>query len=115
MANFHGVGIALKTKKPQVFEKNIKPFCCDYIPGPEFPNVCRKAIKVLLQEREDLVPLISKVTLWADRPLPTPREPFATVNHCDMWVNNTMQKIENGKVVKNKFVDFQVKLLYYFY
>lgn len=36
------------------------------------------------------------------------REPFATISHNDMWVNNTMQVTRGGKVVKNKLVDFQV-------
>lgn len=35
------------------------------------------------------------------------REPFATLSHDDMWINNFMVKMENGKVVKNNFVDFQ--------
>lgn len=38
----------------------------------------------------------------------TYREPFATLSHRDMWVNNFMVKFEEEKVVKNKFVDFQV-------
>lgn len=35
------------------------------------------------------------------------REPFATLSHKDMWINNFMVKMEKGKIVKNKFVDFQ--------
>lgn len=38
---------------------------------------------------------------------PKPGEMFATVVHKDLWVNNTMQRIENGKIVENKIVDFQ--------
>ncbi|XP_056648855.1 uncharacterized protein LOC130453246 [Diorhabda sublineata] len=37
-----------------------------------------------------------------------PSLPFATLCHNDMWVNNTMQRSEQGKFVKNKFVDFQM-------
>lgn len=36
------------------------------------------------------------------------REPFATVSHNDLWVNNTMQVIKGDKILKNKFVDFQM-------
>lgn len=35
-------------------------------------------------------------------------EPFASTIHADLWVNNTMQKIENGKIKKNKLIDFQM-------
>lgn len=35
-------------------------------------------------------------------------EPMASTIHADLWVNNTMQKIENGKIYKNKLVDFQM-------
>lgn len=35
-------------------------------------------------------------------------EPWASISHCDLWCNNTMQKIENGKIVKNKLLDFQL-------
>ncbi|CAG9833647.1 unnamed protein product [Diabrotica balteata] len=37
-----------------------------------------------------------------------PIKGFATVIHHDMWINNTMQVIENGTAIKNKFVDFQM-------
>lgn len=36
------------------------------------------------------------------------REPFATLSHCDLWVNNAMMKYENGKPIKNIFIDFQL-------
>lgn len=35
------------------------------------------------------------------------KEPYATIIHLDMWTNNTMQIIQNGKLIKNKFIDFQ--------
>lgn len=35
------------------------------------------------------------------------REPFATLSHKDMWINNFMVRLEEGKIVENKFVDFQ--------
>lgn len=39
---------------------------------------------------------------------PKSREPFGTLIHLDFWVNNTMIKTEEGKVVGNKMVDFQM-------
>ncbi|CAH1179024.1 unnamed protein product [Phaedon cochleariae] len=36
------------------------------------------------------------------------KEPFATMVHMDMWLNNTMQKLDHkNRVIENKFVDFQ--------
>lgn len=36
------------------------------------------------------------------------REPFATIVHRDMWINNFMVKLDGSKVIENKFVDFQM-------
>lgn len=108
LANFHGVAIALKLKKPEEFEKKIKTTCQDYIPHQGFPEVCKKAVQQMLTDKGGFNDIIPKVTLWGEKPIPRAREPFGTLTHCDMWVNNTMQKFVDGKVVKNKFVDFQV-------
>ncbi|RZC39234.1 EcKinase, DUF1679, and/or APH domain containing protein [Asbolus verrucosus] len=42
---------------------------------------------------------------WMKTP---PCEPFATIAHNDVWVNNIMIKLENDKPTQNKLLDFQV-------
>lgn len=64
----------------------------------------------ILEEDEECRPFLSKMQkslqlLKTD--LHNFREPFATIVHKDIWMNNFMVKLENGKVVKIKFVDFQ--------
>lgn len=38
------------------------------------------------------------------------REPFCSISHNDLWVNNCMQTFSGQQMQKNKFVDFQVYL-----
>lgn len=66
----------------------------------------------ILEEDEECKSFISKmheaIELETKQKF-TYREPFATLSHKDMWVNNFMVKLDKGdEIVNNKFVDFQV-------
>ncbi|CAH1176676.1 unnamed protein product [Phaedon cochleariae] len=106
MASFHAVPLALKIRNPYVFEKKIKVHCHDFDPPDheEFHDILRNIVKF----NEELAYLAPKITYWGQLKRSTPREPFATMIHTDLWTNNTMQKFHNGRPVSNKFVDFQV-------
>lgn len=108
IAKFHGTTLALKLKKPDLYEKNVKGTCHNYVPTSQFGVICLEATKDILLENPKCHHLIPKISLWGQRPIPAPREPFATLAHSDLWVNNMLQKFENGKLVGNKIVDFQV-------
>lgn len=104
LARFQGTAIALKLINPKLFDKKVKVFCRDFIFAEEvaFTDIIIEALK----ENESCFPLAEKIGKWPCT-RPEPREPYATIAHSDLWVNNTMQKIVDGKIVSNIFVDFQ--------
>lgn len=110
LAKFHAVPLALKLQKPVIFEENIKQYMdCfqpvedDYV-EPNFEDV----VLEILEESEESKPFINKMKRSIElESEDSYREPFATLSHKDLWVNNFMVKLENGKIVKTNFVDFQ--------
>lgn len=122
LATFHAVPLVLKLKKPKLFEEKILKYLdkSDFkLPEPKegkesknpmevwFETLeSRKNCKLYLPKLIDFFNLMKKnpKMWWGGR---DKREPFATVSHNDLWVNNTMQTFKDGKMVKNKFVDFQ--------
>ncbi|XP_018569816.1 uncharacterized protein LOC108909865 [Anoplophora glabripennis] len=113
LAAFHAVPLALKLKKPEVFDEKIRPYLAPFRPPPmPFENEIQSLFLEILQDSYKCIPWIPKVknifnNVGAARDAP-PREPFATLTHGDMWVNNTMIKFRNKVPVSNKLVDFQV-------
>lgn len=105
LAKFHAIPLALKLTKPDVFQKNIKPYLKDF-KTELFPAI-KEVIIDLVNENRECIPLLPKITVWGEKPISSPREPFATIGHCDLWTNNTMQQFKGDKIIKNKFVDFQ--------
>lgn len=113
MAQLHAVPLALKIQRPEVFEKKIKAFmACFHPEPPEYDNsLAEQNILNILRDRDFCVPLFPKIKnsfKYALKVSKTFREPFATIVHRDIWVNNFMVKLDGQKVVKNKFVDLQV-------
>lgn len=105
LAEFHGVALALRLNKPQVFEENIKPYCHDFEHNLEER---RDLIVLVANEDQECAKIVSTIPNFGQRAKPLPNEPFATIVHDDLWTNNTMQKFENGKPIANKLIDFQV-------
>lgn len=115
LAQLHAIPLALKIKKPEVFDDKVKKYCelksfsLSIKNKPQRP----KWIEYLFQEEkskpylEDLSKCLGNLGKgdFFARPFV---EPFASLAHCDMWVNNTMQTKKNGLLIKNKFVDFQL-------
>lgn len=120
LAQLHAVPIALKLKKPDVFQNQVKMNCVIYPfvmpesatsddqtqkPPEWLPYIAKD--KQTLPYYEDVCEALVKSTErdFLARPHV---EPFASFSHCDMWVNNTMQLAKDRKLTKNKFVDFQM-------
>lgn len=120
LAAFHAVPLALKLKNPEVFDQKIKKHCIPpkFVEGMNLKTVSSKAWVDAILNQEQCQPyrdLLEKklesqfysMDTFSTRPA---REPYGTIIHFDMWTNNTMQIVENGRFIKNKFVDFQVYL-----
>jgi hypothetical protein len=110
LAQFHAVLLALKLKKPDVFEKEIKRCLTPWNP-PEDANQNTKAqIDKLIDDIEELKPLRQRILKGFDNSIRSQeaREPFAVITHNDCWVNNFLVKLENGKPVKSIMVDYQI-------
>lgn len=113
LAHLHAVPIALKLKNPELFEEKIKkntaPF---YPPPPEVdksePNATLEAILREDKDCSNLIPTVRESAKHANRRDIELREPFVSISHHDLWVNNFMvKKTEEGKLDSIKFVDFQ--------
>lgn len=116
LALFHAVPVALKLKDPKKFEDRVKKACA-ITPFGEPPkrDASEKPPEWLTHIAQDdkSKPYFNGVCAmlqnmpkdFFEKPF---AEPFATISHCDMWVNNTMQLQKNGSLVRNKFVDFQL-------
>lgn len=110
LARFHGTALALKIKRPNMFVTKIKPHCEHFNVSKSNPfskNV-PKALKEIIQSFPEYGHLVEKATNFEQTEIPDAREPFSTLVHFDLWVNNIMNKIEKDGTVNNKFVDFQI-------
>lgn len=109
LASLHAACLGLKLKKPDVFEKQVKPFLDVWIPrGNNFIRI-NNAVAALVDEIQSLKPLKERILGAFSRYVNDfeTREPFATVTHNDCWTNNAMVKFEGSTPVKVKLVDYQ--------
>ncbi|KAF2878836.1 hypothetical protein ILUMI_27325 [Ignelater luminosus] len=118
MALLHAVPIAIKLSNPEEFNKKFLPYLEK---NRKFNGLSKSAEKAIIDSivktirtKQELLPFMSniekslKISMSNIQNQTNSREPFATLNHNDYWVNNTMIKFENGKIAKNKIVDFQL-------
>ncbi|XP_057667636.1 uncharacterized protein LOC130900782 [Diorhabda carinulata] len=137
LAVFHAIPLAMKIQNPKLFEENIIKNCgLPPPPGkrddemnpssqsqppkndkmkppnllPLFIEVAKEDIfcRNYIDKLEKFMADMEKKMHEKFRTKPDYSSPFVTLCHNDMWVNNTMQLSEQGKFVKNKFVDFQM-------
>lgn len=119
MARFHALGMAMKYKKPDMFEVfKYRSKCIDF----ENNNDMQASNEILLKKMkedpemnvyyEKAVELFNPEVMlkaWKD----PPNEPWSTIIHSDFWVNNILfHRGEDGKVDDVKFVDFQNYLFF---
>lgn len=114
MAMFHAIPLALKIKKPQIFEKEFRSLCVDAQnveePPVEGPTMNTVLMEILYQNDKCLpyaVKLAGKMQKMQFHIAEEVNEPWGTISHNDLWVNNIMVEYKDGKPVGNKFVDFQ--------
>ncbi|KAJ8872604.1 hypothetical protein PR048_026210 [Dryococelus australis] len=114
LARFHATGVAMKIKKPDKFKEIVLKSATPVAVGPGLTFV--NALEAIpeyatMKERITTALVKSKEVFDSSNPKP-PREPFATLTHLDLWVNNIMFQYESGSSKENpkklKLVDFQL-------
>ncbi|XP_028129628.2 uncharacterized protein LOC114325696 [Diabrotica virgifera virgifera] len=121
LATFHAVPMAMRLKDCEEFATLIKRLSVQFPhkgkqdSPPKIFEILKevlnkkqkyKAAEKFTKMLDDFFKYMSKHPdrLFNNKPI----KRFSTIVHHDMWLNNTMQVIENGKAIKNKFVDFQM-------
>ncbi|KAJ8984931.1 hypothetical protein NQ317_012181 [Molorchus minor] len=118
LATLHGVALAFKILKPDVFEEKIKPHLVPLKPpssdpgsggGPDTPHLILMEFLESVEEFRPLWPVLSEnLDFKANlKQMGAAPRPLFTITHNDLWLNNIMVKSENGKCAAVKFVDFQ--------
>lgn len=117
LAKLHGLTVALKLKKPQIFEKIKEDVMSDVL--NETTEKCvldmvRKA-QADVKDIEEVKPYLDRIErtieygVELNKNAAKPEEPWATLVHNDFWVNNMMFKHDDrGEPVSVKIVDFQL-------
>lgn len=117
LAKLHALTIALKLKKPQIFEKIKEDVMLDVL-----NETTEKCVLDMIRKGQADVKDIEEVKPYLDRIERTieygvelnknaaePEEPWATLVHNDFWVNNMMFRHDaRGELVGVKIVDFQL-------
>ncbi|KOC71093.1 hypothetical protein WH47_01736 [Habropoda laboriosa] len=115
LARFHALGMAMKEKKPGIFEVYKMHAKCLQVDG-DTDNIFRLILQRIKDDPEintyydkchKVLTGLKINELWAE----FSREPWTSIIHSDFWVNNVMfHRSDNGKIDDVKFVDFQIYL-----
>ena len=117
LARLHALTIALKIKKPQLFQRMAAEVLTDVL--NETTEKCvidmiRKA-QADVNDIAELKPYLDRVNktieygIQMNKDMSQPEEPWATLVHNDFWVNNMMfRHDQRGELIDMKIVDFQL-------
>ncbi|XP_046624790.1 uncharacterized protein LOC124307309 [Neodiprion virginianus] len=111
LATFHGLGIALRKKKPEVFAKFVKKAVTFSHPSTSIVRAAKNC-KNMVMENERLNPFYARIANALDNGVNTintpPTNQFGTICHTDFSINNMLFRNDSeGNVEAVKFIDFQ--------
>ncbi|XP_046748110.1 uncharacterized protein LOC124412352 [Diprion similis] len=112
LARFHALGVAMKLKKPELF-KVIKEHAKSVGYDEEMPDDDTESVLAILKKSALLLPHLDRIekalsTFDTEAWTKEPDEPWGTIAHTDLWVNNIMFRDDaDGNPEDVKFVDFQ--------
>lgn len=110
LAQLHAIPIALNREKPELFEQVIMPLLGQFYFPEQMLVGMKEQLRETLNKVLELKPFEEKLwkmfnNLYNHQ---KPNEIWSTICHNDCWTNNTMVKIDNGKPIKTKLIDFQI-------
>ncbi|XP_005181822.1 uncharacterized protein LOC101893585 [Musca domestica] len=119
LAKYHALPIALRLKRPEYFDKNIRPYFRRFNMNNMPPEVKEtmdrdmiKDVSLATDNNENYINRFVELMKEYDEFLTqddAKDDLYTTIVHCDLWINNLMLKYdENGVAQKVKFVDFQI-------
>lgn len=108
LAIFHATSLALKLTQPAAFKIKIRAF---FNPFKLLDSEWKKMFdswETTLKENPETEMLLPRIMPKLKKQASyKPREPFVTLAHTDLWINNIMVKDVDGEIENVKFVDFQ--------
>ncbi|XP_068141698.1 uncharacterized protein [Drosophila tropicalis] len=119
LAEFHALPLALRLKRPQLFDEQIRPFFQKFdwhAAAPDLKATMKaETLEDIRRATGNNVELIERVRHLSDEffeflasPPDRPNGPFASIIHCDYWINNLMFKYDSsGTPLQMKIIDFQ--------
>ncbi|EDX03176.1 uncharacterized protein LOC6730410 [Drosophila simulans] len=119
LAQYHALPIALRLKKPQVYEEFVRPYfkkfdmnCnIDQAETEIMNNEILKDIKLVTSDEREVNRVKELLDIFQAFQASNDVDdgPFTTLVHGDLWINNMMLKYgEEGTPLKVKIVDFQI-------
>lgn len=113
MARFHVLGMVLKNKKPEIFEKAKKQTEIKACNINQFFDALHKVLKDIQEisnfsKHMDVINTSFSNMTNEETFFCTLKEPWITIIHGDFWINNILfHKDKHGNVDDVKFIDFQ--------
>lgn len=109
LVEFHATSLSLKLQQPEVFATNVKRHLAGFTLHPVEYTKILKFWETVLNEDDETAKVASKILdILQKGPNKKPREPFATITHNDLWINNIMIKCHGAERTAVKIIDFQI-------
>ncbi|XP_028129630.1 uncharacterized protein LOC114325698 [Diabrotica virgifera virgifera] len=123
LATFHAVPLAMRLLEPEEFSTLTKKISIAMPPTKKKDNKPPTIFKIMIDtlnandKHKTAADKLKKMLADFSKAMEEDPEKmfnndtirtFSTIVHQDVWINNTMQVMENDVAIKNKFVDFQM-------
>ncbi|XP_028154596.2 uncharacterized protein LOC114348171 [Diabrotica virgifera virgifera] len=109
LAKFHAVPLAFKLKHPNEFDEKIKKLCFNTVfTDAKRYGILNEASRKIVSECNSISHLADKILFLNVNNMQPVSDAYGTLIHFDLWVNNIMVNLKDGRSVGNKLVDFQV-------